>query len=47
MKQKSSSSPIKADGMPGNLSLVALVACIVNAVHDAGATGGLSPPSSG
>ena len=36
-KQSSSSSPVKADGVPGNLSLVAHIACIVDAVHDAGA----------
>ena len=42
--KQSSSSPIKADGVPGSLFLAALVACIINAVHDAVATGWLSPP---
>ena len=33
--------------LPGNLALVIFVSCMIDTIYDAGAAGGLSPPSSG
>lgn len=33
--------------IPGNVSLIIFISCVIDMIYDAGATGGLSPPSSG
>ncbi|KAL7543894.1 hypothetical protein ACHAXR_013387, partial [Thalassiosira sp. AJA248-18] len=35
------------EALPGNLALIIFVSCMIDMIYDAGATGGLSPPSSG
>ena len=35
------------DGIPGNVLLITFLSCMIDMIYDAGATGGLSPPSSG
>ncbi|KAL9190922.1 hypothetical protein ACHAXT_000628 [Thalassiosira profunda] len=37
----------ETNSMPGNLAVVVYVSCMADAVHSSGATGGLSPPSTG
>jgi hypothetical protein len=34
-------------GVPGNLALIVFISAMIDTIYDAGATGGLSPPSSG
>ncbi len=35
------------EGLPGSVALVTFVSCMVDVIYDAGATGGLTPPTSG
>ena len=37
----------KSSGIPGNLALIIFISCMIDMIYDAGATGGLSAPSSG
>ena len=37
----------QSSGIPGNLALIIFISCMIDMIYDAGATGGLSPPSSG
>eukprot|EP00984_Skeletonema_dohrnii_P038837 scaffold42546_cov183-Skeletonema_dohrnii-CCMP3373.AAC.1 len=37
----------QVEGVPGNLSLLVFVCCMIDMIYDAGSTAGITPPSSG
>ena len=37
----------QGEGVPGNLSLLAFICCMIDMIYDAGSTAGITPPSTG